>query len=48
MMSGMTDLFGSTVFWLLLTVGFLAVGAGITWVLIVLSTNHGGTGQRRA
>jgi len=28
-------------FWVLLGVGFLAVGVGITWLLIFLSTSRG-------
>jgi hypothetical protein len=31
----------TTLFWLLLGMGFLVAGAGVTWVLIILSTDRG-------
>ena len=37
----MIDICCTSLFWVLLGLGFLAVGAGITWLLIVLSTDRG-------
>jgi hypothetical protein len=43
----MTHVLDATLFWPLLGIGFLVAEAGITWLLIVLSTNRSRGGARR-